>query len=98
MENEDDSWKLISLDERRPHALAPLFLQKVVRSPYFNTVFMVIILIDAIVAASRISRSQRDSSIPTLDERYYAQVNYSGYRSVSILNAYTDIKFSDSYI
>lgn len=52
LENEDDKWKLISLDERRPHGLAPRFLQRWVKSAYFTTVIMFLILLDALIAAS----------------------------------------------
>jgi len=75
LEKEEDSWKLISLDERKPSGVAPMFVQKMVKSAYFKTVFMFIILADAIVAACRVSYTERvPKTMPQLDAIYYAQV------------------------
>lgn len=78
LSNENNNWKLVSLDERKPHGVAPAFLQKWVRSPYFTTAFMVIVLTDALVAASLTNETERDMSAQTVnwteDWRYCTEV------------------------
>lgn len=72
LSNEENGWKLVSVHERKPHGLAPDFLQTWVRSPKFNTVFMVVVLADALVAAGRNCRNELPGFRP--DGFWYAQV------------------------
>ncbi|XP_067933869.1 sodium leak channel NALCN-like [Watersipora subatra] len=87
LESEDDNWKLVSLDERKPHALAPQYLQQLVKSPYFNTVFMVLIFFDAVIAATRNSKTERDPKAgkAPLDLLYYVQVAFTAVFVVEVL-------------
>lgn len=65
----------MSLDERKSHRLAPAFLCRWVKSPYFNTIFMFIVLVDAIVAACRVTNGERPAGRPPLDSLYFAQAS-----------------------
>lgn len=67
-------WRLVMMDENKAQGLAPPIFQRVLRSNFFHTLILILILVDAAIAASL--RFNHYDKLPAhkLDMFYYAEV------------------------
>ncbi|KAK7090889.1 hypothetical protein V1264_010629 [Littorina saxatilis] len=74
IQSDGTMWRLVMMDENKAQGLAPPIFQKVLRSNFFHTFILILVLLDASIAAS-LSFNHRDK-LPEdkLDEFYYAEV------------------------
>ncbi|XP_076454223.1 sodium leak channel NALCN-like [Babylonia areolata] len=74
IQSDGTMWRLVMMDENKAHGLAPPFFQRVLRSNFFHTFILLLVLVDACIAAS-LSFNHRDK-LPEhkLDGFYYSEV------------------------
>ncbi|XP_059160576.1 sodium leak channel NALCN-like isoform X2 [Physella acuta] len=74
IQNDGGSWKLVMVDENKTNGLAPPIFQRVLRSNFFHTIILLLVLIDASIAASL--SFDHDKKLPDdkMDGFYFAQV------------------------
>ncbi|KAL8573711.1 hypothetical protein ACOMHN_018986 [Nucella lapillus] len=74
IQNDGTMWRLVMMDENKSHGLAPPVFQRALRSNFFHTFILVLVLLDACIAAS-LSFNHRDK-LPEhkFDKFYYAEV------------------------
>ncbi|GFN75763.1 sodium leak channel non-selective protein-like [Plakobranchus ocellatus] len=74
IQNDSGSWKLVMVDENKHSGLAPPIFQRVLRSNLFHVFTLVLVLVDASIAASL--RFDHHTKLPELklDKFYYAEL------------------------
>ena len=50
--NDGESWKMVTIDENKPRGVAPPFIQKVLKSSIFHIFILILVLANAITAAT----------------------------------------------
>nr|AGC13755.1 LNALCN-EEEE [Lymnaea stagnalis] len=74
IQNDGGSWKLVMVDENKTNGLAPPIFQRVLRSNFFHTFVLLLVLIDASIAASLSFDHNKKMPEDKLDGFYFAQV------------------------
>ncbi|PVD19084.1 hypothetical protein C0Q70_21643 [Pomacea canaliculata] len=74
IQSDGTMWRLVMMDENKAQGLAPPIFQRVLRSNFFHTLILILILVDAAIAASL--RFNHYDKLPAhkLDMFYYAEV------------------------
>ncbi|XP_055869131.1 sodium leak channel NALCN-like isoform X2 [Biomphalaria glabrata] len=74
IQNDGGSWKLVMVDENKTHGLAPPIFQQVLRSNFFHTFILLLVLIDAVIAASLSFDHHKKNPNEKFDIFYYSEV------------------------
>lgn len=74
IQNDGGSWKLVMVDENKTNGLAPPIFQRVLRSNFFHTIILLLVLVDASIAASLSFDHDKKLPADKMDGFYFAQV------------------------
>ncbi|KAH9490260.1 hypothetical protein Btru_035289, partial [Bulinus truncatus] len=74
IQNEGGSWKLVMVDENKTNGLAPPIFQQVLRSNFFHTFILLLVLINAVIAASLSFDHNKKKPEDKFDIFYYSEV------------------------
>ncbi|XP_074643734.1 sodium leak channel NALCN-like [Tubulanus polymorphus] len=70
---EGNSWKLITIDESKPRGIAPPIFQRVLKSTVFHTLVLLLVLVNALVAASVRFDHDEDDNHSVKNGYHYAE-------------------------
>lgn len=76
IQSDGTMWRLVMMDENKSQGLAPPIFQRILRSNFFHTFILILVLLDASIAASLSFNHRNKRPADKLDEFYYAEVSY----------------------
>ena len=74
IQSDGTMWRLVMMDENKAQGLAPPIFQCVLRSNFFHTFILVLVLLDGSIAASLSFNHGNKRPEDKLDEFYFAEV------------------------
>ena len=74
---DSDGWKMVTIDENKPRGLAPPFFQCILKTAWFHILILILVLANAIVAATMSFDYRLQDPHKDFEGYYYCEVSQS---------------------